>query len=392
MVQADLICWNYVHRPPPRFKPPPRKTGRPNWDSTKAIRQRRRRTGFTFSQIEQCKRWERSDQRAQYLRDREARRIRDKREKEKRQLDTSDSNAPEISPSQPLLSKFFAKHATHLKEKQEEIGIGNNMAKPNNSNINKWDTILSDSRDEAGVEIIDLCDYDFDSNTGFNAIEDGGDGDVYFLELYQDVFDATSQGEMLDYCAEATSNVDDNRVWHVNTKSVPDFSVNLNDELTLDDCFDNVSEIDAGSPFIPDMQIIFDGLCNPDEDLAHAQSISNMIFNKSVVDANSGYCSRDRRLSSKQPSPLSHPSLVSPRTRADIAKKRPRTVCREISSGSPILQESAEDVLAIISTQVLKEMEFDDETNTVEPKDLEYLDKSFSSLDLSETDLLEIAI
>ena len=68
-----------------------------------------------------------------------------------------------------------------------------------------------------------------------------------------------------------------------------DFSVNSNDELILNDCFDNVSEINASSQSISDMQTIFDEFCNLNKNLIYTQLISNMIFNKNVVDVNSDY-------------------------------------------------------------------------------------------------------
>jgi hypothetical protein len=396
MVQTDLICTGYFERPPLRYRPTPPITGRPNWDSKKTLRRRRKR--LTSSQIEQCKQWDRSDGRAEYRREAEARRIRNQKErqarearerKERRQHDILESNTSKISSSQPPLFEFFTiQLANNSQPEHEEIGI-KNTTNPGNKDD---DDSVSSIDDEFNMEIIDSCVLDVVSNTALDVADDSNDHNVSLLEQHHGTIDNAQYKETLDYRVDTASIDDVDKPYSGNIMGMLSPAVKPY-ELTLSDCFDNVSEIDADGLSIGSNSSIIDRHNEVEKKSADVLAVFDLITGESIVDANADDYSRNRGLASTQSSLSSQfPSLIFKEICNNVAKESPFVVRQETLFKPAIPQESAEDVLAIISTQVLEEMEADDEANKLSSKDSKPLNESFHTFDLSETDLLEIVI
>ena len=81
-----------------------------------------------------------------------------------------------------FLFRFFANHVIHLKEKQKEIKIKNDITESNNLEF------IKNIHNKINEKIIDFYVCNFDLNVNFNIIENDDNDDVFFLQLYQDMF------------------------------------------------------------------------------------------------------------------------------------------------------------------------------------------------------------
>ena len=337
MVQTDLIRTGYFERPPLRYRPTPPTTGNPNWISRKTLRRQRKR--LTSSQIKQCKRWDRSDRRAEYFQEVEARRIRDRKERqerearereERRQHDIPESGILKISSSQPCLFEFFTVQTVNdSRTEHGEIETKDTTKLGNKDNSNP----VSSIDDELNMETLVFCV----GNAALDVTIDGNDHDV--------------SPPKQDHGMKA-------------------------EELTLNNCFDNVFKIDADSSSIGHNPSIIDRHSRVEKEPPDMLAVFDFITDKCIHDVNADHYLWEYRSSLKQLSLFSYFLFPIPEEICiNIEEKDFYIICQETSLKPVISQESVEDVLAIISTQVLKEMEADDET-----------------LELSETDLLEIVI
>ena len=336
MAQTDLVTWRLID-PPLRYKSSPtrriRAWRRPNWEKSSTLRRRRqiRQPRLTSSQIEELEKAEVRNCKAKKLREAEEWRNRNRR-------------------------KAWKKKAEERAKYRKQRHSLNSFPNPGVSRVPSSQPSISKflTRHAAGhwveqeaVEIEDAAEL---SN---------GDGNEngYYMFLIEE--------------ASATPNHPDFDASEVNCGSQS--SVHHHGQFT----FDRHSEIKKESA----------------ADATNAQPHTDLITDGNAINTDldgCDHCSRDPESSVKQSSPSQFyhpPHLVLQQSHVNPADRGSTEITsHDTWSRFTTAQESAADVLAIISTQVLEEMRFDDEKNLSES------DESFSTLSLSETDLEEIAL
>ncbi len=283
-----------------------------------------------------------------------------KNREERRQLDLPHSRSRKLPSSQPLISNF-------LRTRSPDPEDGR----------------LSDRGKELDAETADSCSGD---TSDLNTDLDTDDGNVSLSELYQQITDDSGLSKGPSHCGE----IGDVSLGHTGDGNVPE-------QLDTDRMGEPASgghDPGVGSEINHNNS---DRCGDINKNLVSICSISDSMIDGGVINVDL-----------EQP-PSSSSSL-------SITEGSPRLVHQETSTMPVSAQESAEDVLAVISTQVLEEMEFDDHVDYFSPtigptfsgvmacigvqihasetaaEDPDHLDESFSSLNLSDKDLLRICV